>query len=186
MKNDTILVFFSRPNPFLQKHKEFIRILQKKLSNYNIKTITLQADNYDLSDSLKYLTGLIRQCYGMIIVGFKQIFIDKGYKKKGGKNNKEFFCPEEILLKDQAITSPFCQIEGTIGIIYDLPILIINENGIREEGIMQGGRFCVKTNNFQLSDIHSFFNDEIVNQQINVWIGRVQEKYLFLNMKKCT
>ena len=65
-------------------------------------------------------------------------------------------------------------------------ILIINENGLREEGIMQGGRFCVKTNNFQLSRINSFFSDETVNQQINVWIGKVQEKFLFLNMKKCS
>lgn len=186
MNKETILVFFSRPNPFLNKHTKFIKALENKLSSYNIKTITLQADNYDLSDSLKYLTGLIRQCYGMIIVGFKQIFIDKGYKKKGGKFNKDFFNSEEIALNNQGLTSPFCHIEGTIGIIYDLPILIINENGLREEGIMQGGRFCVKTNNFQLSRINSFFSDETVNQQINVWIGKVQEKFLFLNMKKCS
>ena len=65
----------------------------------------------------------------------------------------------------------------------DLPLLVINEEGVREEGILQGGRFCVKTNQFKLSSIDSFFDDKTVEQQIAVWIGKVTEYYLFLNLK---
>lgn len=59
-------------------------------------------------------------------------------------------------MSGQALTSPFCHIEGTIGLLNDLPLLVINEEGVREEGILQGGRFCVKTNQFKLSSIDSF------------------------------
>ena len=63
-------------------------------------------------------------------------------------------------------------------------LLEINEEGVREEGIIKGGKFCVKTNKFNLSSIDSFFDDKTVEQQIAVWAGKVSEYYLFLNLKK--
>ena len=83
MIHEKILVFLSRPNPFLDVHQQFIECLQKKLDELDFKTVTLQADNYDITDSINYLKGMIKQCYGMVIVGFKQIYIDQGTKKKG-------------------------------------------------------------------------------------------------------
>ena len=76
MYNDKILVFLSRPNPFLDVHQYFISKLQEQFDKYNIQTVTLQADNYDLTDSINYLKGMIKQCYGIAIIGFKQIFIE--------------------------------------------------------------------------------------------------------------
>ena len=184
MHDDKILVFLSRPNPFLDSHQYFILKLQEHFENYNIQTVTLQADNYDLTDSINYLKGMIKQCYGIVIIGFKQIFIETGSKKKGGRKDSAFYYPVETDMSGQALTSPFCHIEGTIGLLNDLPLLVINEEGVREEGILQGGRFCVKTNQFKLSSIDSFFDDKTVEQQIAVWIGKVTEYYLFLNLKK--
>lgn len=90
MYNDKILVFLSRPNPFLDAHQYFILKLQEQFDKYNIQTVTLQADNYDLTDSINYLKGIIKQCYGIAIIGFKQIFIEIGSKKKGGRENSTF------------------------------------------------------------------------------------------------
>ena len=87
-------------------------------------------------------------------------------------------------MSGQALTSPFCHIEGTIGLIYDLPLLIINETGVREEGIITGGKFSIKTKKFDLANIDDFFNDKTVEHQIAVWIGKVTDYYLFLNLKK--
>lgn len=184
MTDKTILVFLSRPNPFLYEQSEFLNRLKEMLLTYGIETITLQADNYDLTDSINYLKGMIKQCYGIIVVGFKQIYIDKGTKKLGAVNNPNFFESVAEDISGQAITSPFCHIEGTIGILNDLPLLIINEMGIREEGILKGGRFSVKVQSFNLSCIDEFFNDSIVKQQISVWVGQVSDNYLFLNLRK--
>ena len=95
-----------------------------------------------------------------------------------------FFHSKEEIISGQALTSPFCHIEGTIGILNDLPLLIINELGVREEGIIKGGRFSSKTKPFDLSNIDDFFNDETVKKQISVWVGKVTDYYLFLNLKK--
>ena len=184
MDNKKILVFLSRPNPFIDSQQQFIEQLQKRFEKYDIVTVTLQADNYDLTDSINYLKGMIKQCYGIVIVGFKQIYIDKGSKKRGGKSNPNYFHSEEIDISGQALTSPFCHIEGTIGLLNDLPLLIINEGGIREEGIVKGGKFCTKTKKFDLSKIDDFFSDKTIDQQIAVWAGKVTEYYLFLNLKK--
>lgn len=184
MSSEKILVFLSRPNPFLDSHQYFISKLQQQFDKYNIQTVTLQADNYDLTDSINYLRGMIKQCYGIAIIGFKQMFIEIGSKKKGGKTNPNFYYPNEIDISGQSLTSPFCHIEGTIGLLNDLPLLIINEDGVREEGIINGGKFCTKTNRFNLSSIDAFFNNKTVEQQIAVWAGKVTEYYLFLNLKK--
>lgn len=183
MKNN-ILVFLSRPNPFIEKQNEFLIRLKDILLSNDIETVTLQAGNYDLTDTLNYLKGIIRQCYGIIIVGFKQYFIEKGSKKKNAIQNPNFFYSKEIDVSGQALTSPFCQIEGTIGLLYDLPLLIINEEGLREEGIITGGKFSTKTKRFSLNEIDGFFADKDFRQQLSVWIGKVMSYYLFLNLKK--
>lgn len=182
--DNKIKVFLSRPNPFLPNQQEFIDRFREELLKHDIETITLVADDYDLTDSMNYLKGMIKQCYGMVIIGFKQIFIEKGYKKKGGTPNPIFFFPNEIDLSGQALTSPFCHIEGTMGLLNDLPLLIINEEGVREEGIIAGGKFCYKTDPFSLDNIDCFFNQKIIEKQISVWLGKVNENYLFLNLKK--
>lgn len=184
MNDEKIQVFLSRPNPFVESQQYFLDKLQHKLNSLDIKTVTLQADNYDLTDSLNYLKGIIKQCYGIVIVGFKQIFIEKGSKKKGGVSNPKFFYSQEIDISGQAITSPFCHIEGTIALLNELPLLIINEEGVREEGIIKGGKFSVKTKQFNLEQIDDFFTDKMVDRQITVWAGKITDYYLFLNLKK--
>lgn len=184
MRHEKILVFLSRPNPFLKNQNTFLSKLKELLANYDIETITLRADNYDLTDSINYLKGMIKQCYGIVIVGFKQIFIDQGIKKKDAIGDPLFFRSKEEDISGQALTSPFCHIEGTIGILNDLPLLIINELGVREEGIIKGGKFSSKTKPFDLSNIEGFFNDDTVQKQISVWVGKVTDYYLFLNLKK--
>lgn len=179
-----IKVFLSRPNPFLSSQQYFIDKLREELLKHDIETVTLVADNYDLTDSMNYLKGMIKLCYGMIIIGFKQVFIEEGCKKKGGIPNPDYFFPEEINLSGQALTSPFCHIEGTIGLLNDLPLLIINEAGVREEGIIAGGKFCYKTAPFSLDNVDAFFEKKVIEKQISVWIGKVTQNYLFLNLKK--
>ncbi len=184
MKKERITVFLSRPNPFLIEQEFFLDRLQQMLDKLGIETITLRADCYDLSDSMNYLKGMIKRCYGIIVVAFRQYYIDKGFKKRGGAENPAFFYPQEIDVSGQALTSPFCQIEGTIGILNDLPLLIMNEIGIREEGILQGGRFCTKTDPFALTNIETFFSDDTVCRNIRIWAGEVFDYYLSLNLRQ--
>ena len=65
-----IKVFLSWPNPFLINQQEFIDRFREELLKHDIETITLVANNYDLTDSMNYLKGMIKQCYGMVIIGF--------------------------------------------------------------------------------------------------------------------
>lgn len=185
MKPEMIIpVFLSRPNPYLIEQDLFINRLNTLLKTLNVETITLQADDYDLSDSIEYLKGMIKQCYGIIIIGFGQILIENGKKKPGAVENDSFYFSKEEIIDNTFITSPFCHIEGTIGLIYDLPLLIINEKGIRQEGIISGGRFSVKTIQFNLKEIDAFFANSLFQRQLCVWIGEITKRYLFLQQRK--
>lgn len=177
-------VFLSRPNPFLDEHQRFLEQLQQILNGYDISTITLQAGDYDLSDSINYLKGMIRRCYGIVVVAFKQMYIEAGCKKKGAIINHHYFRSVEEDISGQALTSPFCHIEGAIGLDNDLPLLILVEDGVREEGIIRGGRFSTKVKPFSLHNMDEFFSDGTVRKQVSVWAGKVAENFLFLNLNK--
>lgn len=115
MRNDDrILVFLSRPNPYLDNQQLFIDKLRSKLEESGLETITLQADNYDLTESINYLKGMIRQCYGIIVVGFNQIYIEKGVKKRGAIERPEFFDSKEIDVSGQSLTSPFAILKARL------------------------------------------------------------------------
>lgn len=178
------IVFLSRPNPFKKEHQLFIDNLKEFLKKYGIETITLQAANYDLSESMEYLSKMIKRCYGIIVVGFAQYFIEKGTKKKGAEKNDGFFESREEIVDMKSITSPFCQIEGTIGLVNNLPMLVMLEKDTRSEGVLAGGRFCTKTDEFILSEQSNFFLSKSIEEQILVWIGEVNRLYLFLESKK--
>lgn len=187
MENENIKkmnVFLSRPNPFLNNHQRFLDRLQQMLDRYDISTITLQAGDYDLSDSINYLKGMIRRCYGIVVVAFKQMYIEVGYKKKGAVDNSHFFGSQEENISGQSLTSPFCHIEGAIGLDNDLPLLILVEDGVREEGIIKGGRFSTKVKPFSLQNVDAFFADSTVRKQVSVWAGKVADNFLFLNLNK--
>lgn len=181
---EKINVFLSRPNPFLNSHQLFLDQFQRLLDGYDISTVTLQAGDYDLSDSINYLKGMIRRCYGIVVIAFKQMYIESGYKKKDAVGNSHFFCSQEEDISGQALTSPFCHIEGAIGLDNDLPLLILTEDGVREEGIIKGGRFSIKVKPFSLQNMDAFFEDSTVRKQISVWVGRVADNFLFLNLNK--
>lgn len=73
----------------------------------------------------------MNDCAGAIILGFKQIVVQKCMEKQGtdrqNNDRKDFFLP-----------TPWNQIEAGIAFVLNLPLLIIHEKGV-EGGIFDAG-----------------------------------------------
>lgn len=178
-KDKIIRVFLSRPNPFTEEQSYLIKQLKLFFSEKNIETITLEAKDYSPYESLTILNGMIKRCYGMIILAFGHTYIQQGKEKKGAVKNNIFFGSQEKDLKEVWVTSAFCQIEGALAISNNIPILIIKQNNLRKEGILKWDDNIFKALNFDLKtkeSIDDYIRDFDIND-VRLWLDKVHKEY---------
>lgn len=187
--NEKIKVFLSRPNPFTSKQQAFLDKIEIKLREWEIEPITLKAADYDLTDSMEYLCEMIKRCCGIVLLCFGQTTVKNGIYKEGFEKEFEInqFDKRKKRIKDEMYTSPFCHIEGTLGIANGLPLLIMRQKRVITEGILKGGRFSIVADDFSIDDdINEYLNRDVNRMKIDIWKNRVTEKALFLRQLKYT
>jgi len=188
MKNSTIPIFLSRPNPFQQKQRNFLNALIGKIRRRGLNEITLIAPNYNPYESLNCLTEQIRRCYGMIIVAFGQKYIKSGISKPNIDVQTEDYPIIKKELQNQMITSPYCHIEGTLGVHNKLPILCIREKGVYIEGVLENGKHIIECPELDFDYLNEnceayLFNYDFT-MQFNYWLKQVKDKFDFVNVSK--
>lgn len=179
-----IPIFLSRPNPFTYEQAVFLEFLVEKLNVAQMKNITLEAKDYNPHESLTCLSELIKRCYGMIIVAFGQYYIEKGTSKKGAVANPLFFDSCESSIDQLWATSPFCHIEGAIAFGNRLPILILQQQNIKTEGILKVGNHAIHGPTFSIEtrkEIESYFQNPDLLFIFDEWSKQVVELYNFIN-----
>lgn len=179
-----IPVFISRPNPFTFEQAYFLDQIINVLNTSDFQNITLEAADYNPYESLTCMNELIKRCYGMLIIAFGQYYIASGTSKKGAIHNPSFFDSQELDLASAWITSPFCHIEGALGFNNQIPILIIEQRGIKIEGILKQGTHALIGPQFNLDSdiiIDNYINSHDFNISFFSWKKQVIQKFNFVN-----
>lgn len=146
-------VFLSRPNNIGIEEQETLSLIEKILRERDLKLRTIGATDFPNQVPMIAIKNVMKECKGAIIIGFKQIKIEKGINKIGTSNEME--------LHNKFLPTPWNHIEATMAFVLDLPLLIIRDNEV------DGGIFDIGvTNNF----IHTF------NLATNEWID--EESFL--------
>lgn len=98
-------------------------------------------------------------------------------------NNPDFFVSKEIHLKDKWITSVYCHIEGILALSFELPMLIIPQESITQEGVLKSGEYSITAPEFELNTregiIRYLQSDEFLNS-LQEWKNIVEQKYKFV------
>ena len=71
----------------------------------------------------------MRDCHGVIVVAYERKYLQAGVEKRGGK--------APITLQDRAYTTPWNHIESAMAFSLGLPLYVICENGLSEEGLIE-------------------------------------------------
>lgn len=74
---------------------------------------------------------LMDQCKGMVVIALERLYFERGLEKRGG--------PKQVALKDVRIATPWNQIEAAMAYSRGLPLLVIVEEGIRDDGLLERG-----------------------------------------------
>ena len=166
-----ISVFLSYPKPHLISQKKFIIRLKEYLRTRGLEPRTLGVTDYDMDAPLKAIRRLMLESNGIITIAFKRSFIPEAKVKA----NADIETIEEFQMQNIWLTSPYCQIEPAMAYQLGLPILILREKGVIQEGLLEKGVVGTYMPEFSLNDDNfDYLQTPEWNDIIGKWEGFVR------------
>jgi hypothetical protein len=165
-----IPVFLSYPNPHLQAQQVFIDQLREYLQGRGLEPRTLGVTDYDMSAPLTAIRRLMIESNGLITVALRRTEIRDAMVNAGADVPGR---PERPM-QGAWYTSAYCQIEPAMAYQLGLPILILREKGVLEEGLLEKGVLGLFMPEFDLSNIDGYFQSPQWTGIIGKWEGLVR------------
>lgn len=167
-----ISVFLSFPTPCYIAQKQFVEELSGFLSNRGFIPRTIGVTDYDMDAPLKSIRRLMLECCGLITVALRRTYVEKGM----GKYRTDIRELKEAPLEGKWLTSPWAQIEAAMAYQIGLPILVLRENGVVDEGILERGILGLYMPEFNLDEGPGEYLKSIPwNDMIGRWEGYVRK-----------
>jgi len=113
-------IFISRPNKIASSFEKAYLKFNQYLKRSKFQPCRLGAGNYTLDAPLIAVIKLIKQCKGVIVLGYPQVeFSSKLSKSDSILNNITYHMP-----------TPWNQIEAALGYSENKPVLIVGHKGV--------------------------------------------------------
>src|SRR5215471_18002972 len=140
-------VFLSYPRPCLVEQQTFVDRLCNYLDSRGMAPRTLGITDYNMDAPLKAVRRLLLESNGLITIAFRRLYVDHG------RVNADATMPGITShdLSTQWLTSPWAHIEPAMAYQMGLPILILREDGVIDDGVLQKGVVGIYLPEFDVS-----------------------------------
>jgi len=128
---DKLNVFFSVGSASTKKQEEFIIALEERLRNEGIEPHTVGRNSFSSEAPLKSISKLMKVSSGTIVIALERMYFPNGVEKRGGKEEKE--------LKKIKLSTPWNQIEAAMAYSNNHPLMVMVEEGLRNDGLLEYG-----------------------------------------------
>jgi hypothetical protein len=91
--------------------------------------VSLGRSEYPSGAPIRHINDTMRTCDGVIIVAYERMRVEKGIDKPGGTEQRAF--------ENEKFTTPWNHIESAIAYSLGLPLYIIAQRGLTEEGLIE-------------------------------------------------
>jgi hypothetical protein len=119
---------------------------------------------YPAESPLQVISRIMHECDAAIIVAYERTYFDSGFEKRKSAQEKK--------LASVRYTTPWNQIEAAMAYALDLPLIVMMETGLREEGLLeQNYDWSIE----RLSITGDAFADKDVRGRIAAWCRHVQD-----------
>jgi len=166
-----IPVFVSCPTELNEEQEKKKAIIMGMLEQMQVEARTLGQSDYPKSFPLREILVLAKHCSGGIILGFEQIRIDSGIKKRGTLHESRIGNDAKGL----SIPTPWNNLEAGIFFSLNLPLLIFKEENI-EGGIFDNGVSDVFIHKMPEPESNADACKSL-QQIFLIWYGEVNKKY---------
>ena len=167
----SISVFLSYPKPCFGKQETFIKRVNDYLIQRGIAPRTLGVTDYDMDAPLKAIRRLMLESNGLITVAFRRTYVEKGTARFRTDIQKL----QESPLDGRWLTTPWAHIEPAMAYQLGLPILILREQGVLDDGILERGVVGLYMPELDLErPLDEYFTSAEWNGVIGKWEGYVR------------
>jgi hypothetical protein len=120
-------VYLSVGSGRTEKQDAFVEALKRFLSGQNLDAKT--AVDGTNRQPLKDVEYTMKRCFGAIVLAFERTRIEVGVSRPGAKLERK--------LKDVRLPTIWNQIEAAMAYTCGLPLLVLVENGLQDEGVLE-------------------------------------------------
>ena len=124
-------IFLSVGRTFTQQQEEFVSSLEEFMKSQGIIPQTVGRTYFSSKQPLVAVSELMRECSGTLVLAFERTFIKQAVEKRGSKDERDF--------TDVNLPTVWNQIEAAMGYGQGHPLLVIMEEGLKEEGLLENG-----------------------------------------------
>ncbi|HEX9960035.1 MAG TPA: hypothetical protein VGB00_03835 [Pyrinomonadaceae bacterium] len=124
-------IFLSVGSTYNDEQEEFVKTIEKYLESNGLSSKTLGRSVFSSEQPLKAVEACMKKCAGTIILAFERTCIENGKEKRGS--------PKEIALNNINLPTVWNQIEAAMSYSLGLPLLVLVEHGLKNEGLLEKG-----------------------------------------------
>lgn len=128
-----IPVFVSCPTTLTEEQDQRRKVIINIIEDLQLEPRALGRGDYPKDYPLKEVYVIAKHCSGGLILGFEQLYVEKGVKKRNAKEAKKI-TPDKPLL----LPTPWNHLEAGILFGLKLPLLIFKEEGV-DGGVFDHG-----------------------------------------------
>lgn len=124
-------VFVSVGATATEKQEAFVRAVEERLRSEGIDPRTVGRNTFSADSPLKTVKDLMGRCHGTIVLALERTYFPIGLERRGG--------PNEAHLSEVRYPTPWNQIEAGMAFTRGLPLMVIVEKGLQNEGLLEPG-----------------------------------------------
>ena len=113
------------------QQEQFVQAIEDRLRSEGFTPHTVGRNTFSADAPLRAVVDLISRCSGAVVIALERSYFPSGISKRGG--------PDEKPLSTVRLPTPWNQIEAAMSYHHGLPLMVIVESGLRNEGLLEQG-----------------------------------------------
>jgi len=109
----------------------FVRAIEERLRAEGLNPQTVGRTYFTADSPFVGVNKLMDECKGVVVIALERLFIEAGTEKRSS--------PASTGLSGVKISTPWNHIEAALGYSRKLPMLVIVEDGLRQDGLLEKG-----------------------------------------------
>lgn len=131
-----INVFLSVGRPFTAAQEAFIARVEHHLGQHGLRARTVGRTTLAEARPLATISTVLDRSAGALVIALERVAIARAAERRGA--------PDEVAIIDQALPTPWNQIEAALAYAKRMPLLVIKERHVRGDGLLDGSHdWCV-------------------------------------------
>jgi hypothetical protein len=123
-------VFISMGSTANTEQREFVEAILNSLKTWDLSPRIINENEWSYEQPLRGIKNVMKECCGAVIIAFTRTIFPSGTELRKDENRE---------LTNINLPTPWNHIEASMAYTFDMPLLVIAENGLKSEGIIEQG-----------------------------------------------